>query len=419
MRRSDVFESFVKIALEKGLISESAEQTEKTLDNPRWDSLSADEIAKLYNNKSEGYKRNIIEQAHPESTVIAPSYDKLHGLVENENERQDITLNIIMQEPEGGHLNQKKYAEKELIMSLVRIGNDLDNRNQEELRALADHCLLQASALKKEAVAFLAIAIPVALVLGAFYAYEHITSREGLNQDNQKLQSAIQGMMTSTGSIVGFKFTDQFVALLKDLSNKSNEVYNLAHALDMAVGKTDIPKTAKEAIALAQDPAGQEIAKAYQALKEKMDDYAPYFATMQRNLSDDSFMQRNIADKGKLTEWAEDLGLEGENWYNIVSTPFGELRRSLGNFVKDVQNLEYAVQQGQGMEQQVKQDMQQAPAPQPDIKPMPDMRGAVPSQQTPTQQTPAQTGPLPVAQEGEKAPWDDIKVPGSLSELLG
>src|SRR5271166_4104687 len=146
MRRSEIFESFVKIAQQKGLISdaEHAEHTEKDFSetNPRMDSLSIEQISKLYNTKPAQpkdmeYQRNIIEDAHPEMVVISPSYDKLNGLVENENEGQNIRIHISLKEPDG-HLTQRKYAEKELIMALVRTANDLDNRNQDQLCKLAD-----------------------------------------------------------------------------------------------------------------------------------------------------------------------------------------------------------------------------------------------------------------------------------------
>lgn len=157
MIRSDIFESFIKIAQKEGLISEAdhAEHTEKDFHetNPRHDSLSIEQIGKLYNNKPSlpkdmEYEKNIMEDAHPDSIVISPSYDKLNGLVENENEGQNIRMRIVMKEPDG-HLTQRKYAEKQLILSLVRVANELDNQNKEGLRILADTCLEQASIKKK------------------------------------------------------------------------------------------------------------------------------------------------------------------------------------------------------------------------------------------------------------------------------
>lgn len=147
MRNSEIFEAFVKIAEEKGLISKAESSKEKLEKNPRADSLNNKDIEKLYNvspetNKDMSYKRNIVELAHPKKAIIGPSYDKLNGLVENVNERQDIMYNIVSRQPTGQLFN-KKYAEHQLVMSLVRVANDMDNKEQEELMALADICLEQ------------------------------------------------------------------------------------------------------------------------------------------------------------------------------------------------------------------------------------------------------------------------------------
>lgn len=151
MRSSDIFERFAKIALDKGLITKaSPEELKKKLEeNPRMDSLDISAIEALYGVKPDlpkdmQYKKNIVEDAHPESVVVSPSHDKINGLVENINERQNILLRIVNKSP-NGHAMQRKYAEKELLLSLVRIANDLDNTGKEELRKLADVCLEQTS----------------------------------------------------------------------------------------------------------------------------------------------------------------------------------------------------------------------------------------------------------------------------------
>ena len=102
MRRSEIFESFIKIAQDKGLVSKDApEKAIKQLSKThRHDSLSAEDIAKLYGVKIDQpkgmeYTRNIIEDAHPDSVIVSPAHDKLNGLVENNNERQNIILNIV------------------------------------------------------------------------------------------------------------------------------------------------------------------------------------------------------------------------------------------------------------------------------------------------------------------------------------
>lgn len=135
-RRSEVFDNFAEIAINDGLITESQESG-----TDRDDKEYRDTIEILYNVKAEGdSKEHILDQAHPESPVIiAPSYDRLNGLVENLFERQDIMAGIALRNNRG-NLTQHRYAQQELVEELVRIGFDMDNKDEEDLRILADSC---------------------------------------------------------------------------------------------------------------------------------------------------------------------------------------------------------------------------------------------------------------------------------------
>lgn len=152
---SDIFNSYIKISNEKGLVSlaEDSNDSKKALDkNPRADSLSQERIGELYGVKCDipkdlQYKRNIIERAHPEVHVIGPAYDKINALVENNNQQQDISLHIVNKRT-NGLLTNHKYAQDDMTRFLVSIANDMDNRNEDELRILADECL---ESLKKKA----------------------------------------------------------------------------------------------------------------------------------------------------------------------------------------------------------------------------------------------------------------------------
>jgi cell division septation protein DedD len=155
---SEIFDNYAKIAIQNGLIKVSAEDKPKEKPkkinetNPRFDSLSIEDIANLYGKKPDmpedmKYERNIIEDAHPERVVMFRSHDKVNSLVENDQERQNIIINMIRKMP-NGNLANKKYAESELALSLVRLAIDMDNKNKDEFRVLADTCMKQ---LQKEA----------------------------------------------------------------------------------------------------------------------------------------------------------------------------------------------------------------------------------------------------------------------------
>jgi len=150
MPKDDVFNEYAKIAIEIGLVKIASEKSDKSKSKKQ--NRNSDAIQALYGikpdaNSSIEYEKNIAEYAHPNSVVVSPAHDKINGLVENINERQNIILNIV-NDPANGHLNQRKYAQNELVSSLIRVANDIDNRDQVELRILADMCLHQ---IKKNA----------------------------------------------------------------------------------------------------------------------------------------------------------------------------------------------------------------------------------------------------------------------------
>ena len=156
---SDIFNSYIELAEKRGLVrfaEEDVQSSKRALEkNPRADSLTQEKIEKLYNleldsPKEMRYQRNIIEVAHPKPAYVHNAYDKINGLVENANERQDILLRIVNKRTNGA-IAQHKYAEDEMVRALVRIANDMDNRDEEELRSLADECL---NSFKKKAFNF-------------------------------------------------------------------------------------------------------------------------------------------------------------------------------------------------------------------------------------------------------------------------
>lgn len=132
---SEVFENYAKIADEKGLIDKSAKRIDRG-----HNSLS--NIEALYGiNPNKDQKEDIIDQAHPETVVIAPAHDRFNGVVENIKERQRIMAHIATK-PTHGNLSHHRYvtAHNELLNNLVRIGFSMDNKDQDDLRKLADSC---------------------------------------------------------------------------------------------------------------------------------------------------------------------------------------------------------------------------------------------------------------------------------------
>ncbi len=142
---SEIFDEYAKIAIKQGLIkNDLIKKAEGSEPNPRYDSLTQADIASLYGVEPDGKKDHIIDQAHPESIIIAPAYDRVNGLVENLLERQDIIHSIVTKPNHGKHI-QERYvrAHEELVNELVKAAFMLDQNSQEELMALADDCALR------------------------------------------------------------------------------------------------------------------------------------------------------------------------------------------------------------------------------------------------------------------------------------
>jgi predicted nucleic acid-binding Zn-ribbon protein len=146
---SEIFDNYVKIAEEMGLVEPEKPKESAKLRKfkkevyPRAGSDTIDVIENLYDVKPNSpveYKRNIFEAAHKEPVIIAPAYDRLNALFENDNERADIIHNIVSK-PVNGNITHHRYAANQLMMELIRVANDMDNKNHDEIRTLADDCI--------------------------------------------------------------------------------------------------------------------------------------------------------------------------------------------------------------------------------------------------------------------------------------
>ena len=366
--RSDIFESFVKIALKEGLISEAKEHAEHEESdfpetNPRHDSLSIEQIGKLYNTKPPApkemtYQRNIIEEAHPGMLVISPSYDKLNGLIENENQGQDIRIHISLKEPDG-HLVQRKYAEKQLMLSLVRVANDLDNNDQEALAQLADICLAQTAGKSFQKVAFWPVAIAVAAAVGALYAKQHMAFHsDGFNADYQKATAEIDDLFNSnTNWGVGYQYTPAFIQMMNKLKTElaalNTEVQKITPILD----KLETPRTGQELATLAQQPETQEVTQALQEFQNVFNEVNPYIMGVIANFSNESFKQRAIAQKGWLSS-VTDATEVLHGGAGLIADDFDDVKHALQTLGKDIANIADGLKKSQSIKQTVTQQLE-------------------------------------------------------------
>jgi hypothetical protein len=351
MSRSEIFNNYFKIAQDQGILSESDKAAKQLQKTRRMDSLTIDAIEKLYNLKpdaSEGldYKNNIMESAHPDSLVISPAYDKLNGLIENNIERQNIMLRIVNKTPDG-LLTQRKYAQKELILSLVRTANELDNQNKDQLRILADSCL---NSINKKAAgpAALAFFSPTTVFLaGAAFAVSYLVSKmddldRGFEGNHERLITNLQNILDNEVTLgFGFELTDKGKEDIKhtiDILNKFKDQYNQAKPI---LTEATMSKTAAEMAQKAdQNPElFRELHKQYNILLKSIANITPVLNIISRKFENPESIGLYIKEKGTMTSLLESTGLTGESKWSFWSGPFRDLLKSIPSYKQSLDNI--------------------------------------------------------------------------------
>lgn len=334
--RSNIFNDYVKIAQEKGIVPSSNNSKKILEETGRADSLDADAIAALYGvkpNTSKGmeYERNIVEVAHPNSVVISPSYDKINGLFENVNERQNITINIL-NKTRSVSLTNHKYAQQELLLSLIRIANDLDNNDQDQLRILADACINQTAKLKKQGYAWL-IAAGIAALFATVYAYEHLgNSDEGYKNNYNNLVKTLSSMLDSKVEWgFGREYDDElrndikgFLDRLSSINEKYNSVYQVLRNIE-------VPRDYNDMMKELNDPNTKASVDAYQEFKNISFQMLTYIDTMEDNFKSYSFKHQHIKDEGIGSELLEKLHLSG-GLSSLFADPFQDVLNAIAPF---------------------------------------------------------------------------------------
>lgn len=375
MRRSEIFDSFVKIAQEKGMISNDSSDSKKKLEETgRADSLDISAIEALYGVKPNTpkdmeYKKNIMEDAHPNSVVISPSYDKLNGLVENNIERQNIILHIVQKTPDGLS-TQRKYAEKELTLSLVRIANDLDNRDEEKLRALADFCLLQVNqekGLKKEAIAPVVVVLLVAAVIGYYYAQQHLPNANyGLENSMAKLISEIDDLINSQTHWygTGYELNPQIKTDMTKFKDNLLKFWNLYKKNEPVMNELQRPKEAQELIQQAQSGTTTSTISAYKELKASIDNLLPFLDQVEKNFSSQAYKDQMIKDRGVLTGLVDSLRIGDTSvlhgGYGLFLDDFDDVVHAIKPVKDSVKNVLDVFSKAQSIEEDAKNQLQQA-----------------------------------------------------------
>jgi hypothetical protein len=359
MRKSEIFESFMKIAEEKGIVSKETDKAiEQLKKTHRHSAQDADDIANLYGvNPNKSKSKNIMEDAHPDMAVVSPAHDKLNGLVENNNEQKNILLNIVNKIP-NGQLDNHKWATNNLSLNLVRLGNELDNKDKTQLMSLADTCLEQLTnkTIYKQAALPLLI-IPA--LLGVLYAQQHMNnSNQGFINNNDKLILEINDLIEANDNYgIGYKFKPEFISEMQLFKTKINEFKAVVTEGLAVINELERPKDVKELQELANKPETSSVIDAYNKIRDQFEKVKPLIASTIKNFSSDMYKQRQIEEKGFFTNLIDKTEvLHGGK--GLISDDFDDVKEAIVPYKDSVIELLKILNASKSITQKAKEDLE-------------------------------------------------------------
>ena len=362
--RSDIFDEYVKIATQQGLVKQSKDEEEtvssdapkesaklkryKKSPHPRAGSDDISTIEALYGVKPDNpikYEYNIMEAAHPKPVVIGPiSYDRLNGLVENNIERQNIISNIALK-PNNGNLTQHRYADKDLMMQLVRIANDMDNKGFEEIRKIADECISELALKKKlNKVAILPWIIGASVVLAGVWLWNHINDPDkGLINNLNLAIKKLDDLKTNSWYESGVDQTTQ-----ENVEYLENKLVNLKSSIDnfnSIMNDIEKPKTLSDMQAASTN--SNQVKDQLDAFIKAVDDVLPAIAMSIKNFTDTEY-QNEHTNQGLLSSMTSWIGEGLHGRWGLFANEFisaAEALEPLMVSLKDAKNKAMNIEQ--------------------------------------------------------------------------
>lgn len=362
MRRSEIFDNFIKIAEKKGLISdEDVQKKIKRLeDTSSHERRSPKEISELYDvkPKDQDYKKNIMEIAHKDSFVFSPAHDKINGLIENENERQTINLNILNKKVRG-LLNNQKYAEDKLILNLLKLGNSLDAKEQEDLAVLSDTCLMQ---ITKKANPLIIGAVAAAAI-GAIWLQQHLPMiNEGFLNNFNTLVDELNDLINAnekTHYATGYSYRPEFVKDMMVFRFNLQEIYRLYTDNIKIINEMERPKDAREMYQLSLKPETYKVKEAFEILKKYFFNIYPKIKKIIQNFSSSDYKTRQIVDKGAITSLIDKTQiLHGGK--GLVADDFDDVKRALIPFEESLTNMIKLLESADSLEKKTAEELKEA-----------------------------------------------------------
>lgn len=302
---SDIFNEYAKIMEDQGLLK-NAQRSSEAKTRPQ--GIDPEAIQMLYHVKPNGKdEKPIVEQAHPEPAYVAPAYDRMNGLVENVQERQNMMIEI-MEDPQHGKLTQHRYvkANNELLQELIRVATYMDNKNQEDLMKLADSCAQNLTDIKKEAflpaIGWLAAAKAAGWIAAGLGAYTTLSNNlnlsAGLINDADALVSESKDVLSPEWYVVEdegisaqvSRQVSQLVSLASKIKAKALEAHKMRHALTKTLSKVndsveqDTQVSDKSAEKLVTNDYHEILIKFFNEYQEKVSSFLEEVSVIKTNL---------------------------------------------------------------------------------------------------------------------------------------
>ncbi len=359
--QSEIYEEYVKLAKELGLDKQAAEEkteehTEyKNEEFARAGSDSISDIELMYGVKPDSaikYDDNIMEAAHRNSVIIAPSYDKLNGLVENNIERNNIMCNIALK-PNDGQSTNKKYAHQELMMELIRLANEMDARNQDELRKLADSCLIELSArqrqsLTRSAVApavILAVAAGLALFVGGTWLASHMSDPDtGLSANCTRALEKLNDLSTTSWyeSEIDETVKEEVNKLIAHIQQIKEEATKLDQINDMVYKPRTLSETEElNKLKASMEDHGSEMHKTIEEFANMVKETKPLLDQAIANFKSDYYQHQHSKKETWLSELTGRLGDALHGRWGLIANDYISAANALKPLEK---SMEEAVQ---------------------------------------------------------------------------
>lgn len=369
MPKSEIFDIYTQIALENNLISEAEDNTEtkkyKDDNYPRMGSDDISVIEALYGVKPDGqnYDYNIIEEAHPNSVVISPSHDKMNGLFENNNERNNIMVNLTLKPNDG--LYDIKLAKKDLMMELIKIANHMDASNKENLRALADDCLTSLEKKSLEKTAFLPFVAGAAAVLATIYLAEHVNyADEGLKINAQRSMEKLDSLIDEGwfDSSLASDFKESVLELKNKISSLNSDISDYNRAINSVQKPRSLDELTPQSLKLL-DAKKNEVMAELNNFKQKLLNIEPMIISAISNYNNEGFKARQTLKKSWLSDTLGNIGklFQGGN-YSLIVDKFKKAALALSTFensiketLKEIDNLGNKKEE---IQQQVSENLQ-------------------------------------------------------------